>query len=281
MIARPLIRLLFIAAACLAAAQAATARELAVDESELVAVELATVGVVPTTGTPVAVLREPESGRLMPIFIGPAEARAILLALRGVAVSRPMTHDLMVDLLGTLDAELEQVIVDQLSDSTYYGFLKLRLSGEDKAVLVDTRPSDGMALAARTGAPVLVAEAVLEAAAELPFESLSADEQVATAMGITVVKVTAELREAMQLPDKPGVLVSGVDNPAAAAGGIEVGTLILDVNGTPPEDPMAFLRLVGRTPADEKAALRYWRGGEERSVELPTRVPGRSREEEI
>lgn len=274
-----LLKTWLVAVLTLSTAQAG-ARELAIPESDLVPVELATVGVVPLTGTPVAVLREPESGRLLPIFIGSAEARAILMALRDIAVPRPMTHDLMADVLSKVDARLERVIVDQLRDHTYFGFLELSLPGKDSPVLVDTRPSDGMALAARTGAPVLVAPAVLEAGAKLPFEGLSDNQQVVTAMGITVVKLTDELRRAMQLPDKPGVLVSGVNELTTAAGGIDIGAVILTVNGKVPEDPMAFLALVNQTPAGEKVTLHYWQNGEEVQKRLPTKVPdGRAGEQ--
>lgn len=258
---------------------AAHARELAVEESELISVELSSVAIEPFTGTPVALLREPESGAIVPIFIGPAEAQAILLALREVPVPRPMTHDLMASLLKTAGATLESVIVDELRDNTYFGALKLRLENNDSPVLVDTRPSDGMALSARTRAPIFVSRAVLEAGADVPFQGLGPEEQIATAMGITVVKVTPELRQALELPDTPGVLVSAVDNLIAARSGIRAGALILEVNGEAPEDPMGFLERVSETPAAENAAVKFWQEGEESTVEVPTTVPDRPAEE--
>lgn len=258
---------------------AAQARELAVEESELISVELSSVAVEPFTGTPVALLREPDSGAIVPIFIGPAEAQAIMFALREVQMPRPMTHDLMASLLDTADATLESVIVDELRDGTYFGVLKLRFAGRDAPVLVDTRPSDGMALSARTRAPIFVSQAVLEAGADVPFEGLGPEEQVVSAMGITVVKVTPELRQALELPEDPGVLVSAVDGLTAARSGIRAGSLILEVNGMAPEDPMGFLEHVGETPAGEMATLKFWREGEESTVELPTTVPDRPAEE--
>lgn len=267
---RSLLPLNFTAIVCLATITA-QAREPAVPESDLIPVELASVAVVPLTGAPVALLHEPESGAIVPIFIGAAEARAILLALHKVAVPRPMTHDLMTDLVGVMGAELNKVVVDELRDGTYYGFLELHVSGSENPVLIDTRPSDGMALAARTGSPILVAPAVLEAGAALSYEGLGDEEQVATAMGITVVKITDELRQALDLPDKPGVLVSGVDKLTPARE-IETGAVILEVNGEAPEDPMAFLALVGKTPAGQKARLRYWQNGKEKNTRLPTNV---------
>ncbi len=259
---------------CLALALAwsgAQARELAVPEEELIPVELATVGVVPGSGAPVVLLREPESGDVVPIFVGVAEARAILLALRDVPVQRPQTHDLMRDLLGAAGVTLERVMVDDLRDGTYLGMLKLKLPNQEEPVLVDTRPSDGLALALRSGASILVAPRVLEAGRGLEYEGLG-DDDVVTALGITVEAATEELRQALGLPDEPGVLVSGARGRAAEAG-LEPGNLLLSVNDEAPDSPMHFLELVRKTPTGERAVIRYWKDGERHEARLPTDVP--------
>ncbi len=247
------------------------ARELAVPEDELIPVELATVGVVPGSNAPVVLLREPESGDIVPIFIGVAEARAILMALRDIPVSRPQTHDLMRDLLTATDASLERVMVDDLVDGTYMGVLELRMANRDEPVLVDTRPSDGLALAARTGALILVAPRVLEAGRSLEYEGLQ-DDQVVTALGITVEAVTPELRQALGLPDTPGLLVSGSRGRAADAG-IQPGSLLLTVNGETPDNPMHFLELVRETPTGQRAHIEYWQDGEQYEARIATDVP--------
>lgn len=99
------------------------ARDLLLDEAELVPVELATVGIAQPTGVPVVLLREPESGDVVPIFIGPNEARAILQALSGTTTPRPMTHDLMDDVTTALGGTLERVFVDGLLAGTYMGVM--------------------------------------------------------------------------------------------------------------------------------------------------------------
>ncbi len=250
---------------------ASHARELAVDPADLVPVELATVGMDPATGTPVVLLREPASGDIVPIAIGVAEARAILLALQGVEVQRPQTHDLIGNLFEAVDARLERVIVDDLVQGTYMGVLELRVGEGETPVLVDSRPSDALALAARSDATILVAPRILVSAREREYEGLETD-QVVTALGITVVEATGELRNALNLPDRGGVLVSGVRGPAARKG-LEVGSLILEVNGETPESPMHFLDLVRETPSGEDAMIRYWQAGEEHGMELDTDVP--------
>ncbi|MCK8516643.1 DUF151 domain-containing protein [Methylonatrum kenyense] len=251
--------------------QGVQAREPAVDPDEMVAVELATVGMNPATRTPVVLLREPVSGDIVPIAIGVAEARAILLALHESAPPRPQTHDLMRDLLDALDARLSRILIDDLRDGTYHGALELAIPEREESLLVDSRPSDALALAARTGATILVAPRILISARDLEYEGLDQD-QVVTAVGITVVEVTDELRDALGLPDEEGVLVSGVRGEAADQG-LAAGDLILSVDDAVPESPMDFLDLIRRSSEDEPAIIRYWQDGEERSMELDTGVP--------
>lgn len=249
-------------------------RELAVPAEDLVAVELATVGIVPMTGTPVVLLREPESGSVVPIFIGPAEARAIITAQRAIASPRPMTHDLAADLIDQLGGTLERVIVDELRDSTYYGALDIQRERGGN-ILIDSRPSDALALAVRTGAAIFVAPDVLTAGEDIPFEGLGDDEDVVTALGITVMQPGRDLREALELPDGPGVLVSNVRGEAAEQG-IRPGAVITRVNDVSIISPLVFLEQVSATPRGEKAVIEFWHEGETRTVELDTDVPGRT-----
>ena len=124
---------------------------------ESVAVELSTVGLDGRTGTPIVVLRDPESGSVLTIWVGVMEAQAIALALYGVVTPRPMTHDLMASLIAELRAEVDEVIVTDLRNNTYFGMVRLKVAGERKIRDVDSRPSDALALAVRTGAPIRVA----------------------------------------------------------------------------------------------------------------------------
>lgn len=265
----PLLPIVLLALWCVGAQ--AGARVLFSDPEDLVAVELATVGVNSLTGTPVVVLRDPESGDVVPIVIGPVEARAILMALQGVPVPRPMTHDLISNILAATGLRLERVLVDALIDGTYHGALDLRADDSNAPIYVDTRPSDSLALAVREGAAIFVAPEVIEAARGLEFEPLP-DQEIVTALGITVVTLTDDLRVAMELGDRTGVLVSRVVGAAAEAG-ITAGALILSVNDETPESPMDFLDLVRGTPTGEKARIVYWDKGEQHEIELSTDVP--------
>jgi len=115
------------------------------------------------SNTPIVLLRETEgSHRMLPIFIGGPEATAIALALDEVATPRPMTHDLIKNMLDLLDAQLVRLDVTALESGTFYADMHLQLPG--RVIQITCRPSDGIALALRSGAPVFVAEAVIDEA---------------------------------------------------------------------------------------------------------------------
>jgi len=255
----------------------AQARDLLTDRDELVAVELATVGIAQPGGVPVVLLREPDSGDVVPIFIGPNEARAILQALGGERPPRPMTHDLLGHITSALGGTLERVYVDGLLAGTYMGVMEFSVTGQDDPVRVDARPSDAIALAARTGASIHVAPDVLQAGEDLQYEPLH-DDQAVAALGITVVEATDELRDALGLPDQPGVLVSDAIGDAAEAG-IGAGALILEVNGETLERPMDFLNQVRGTARGEEVEVLWWQEGEEQRARLSTDIPDRRHRE--
>lgn len=129
----------------------------------MVEMELVGVRVELPTNAPIVLLRERGGDRrLLPIFIGAPEATAIAFALEEVSTPRPMTHDLMKDVLDDLGVRLEQVHVTALKDATFYAELHLAIDGRTHQV--SSRPSDAIALAARTGSPIYAAEAVLDEA---------------------------------------------------------------------------------------------------------------------
>jgi bifunctional DNase/RNase len=125
-------------------------------------VRLAAVRVDLESNTPVILLQETDGERSLPIFIGAPEATAIAFAIQGIAVPRPMTHDLMKDLLEHLGATVSRVVVTEVRDRTYYAEIHLDLGG--RHLEVSSRPSDAVALAARTGSPLFVAEDLMDAA---------------------------------------------------------------------------------------------------------------------
>ncbi len=114
------------------------------------------------TQTPILLLREQGGTRFLPIWIGTNEATAIALALEGVEPQRPMTHDLLKIVTEQLGATVDRVVVTELSDGTYFADLVMSRNGEE--LTISSRPSDAIALAARTSSPVFAARAVLDEA---------------------------------------------------------------------------------------------------------------------
>ena len=127
-------------------------------------VELSLVGVrveLPSN-QPIVLLKEADGERYLPIWIGAVEATAIAFALQGIQTPRPMTHDLMRDILTETDVTVERILISELVDQTF--FATIRMSQDGKATEVSSRPSDAIALAVRINAPIYGAEEVLEQA---------------------------------------------------------------------------------------------------------------------
>ncbi len=112
----------------------------------------------------IIVLKEKKGERQFPIVIGLLEASSIKLKLSGVKIPRPMTHDLLANVIAALDVTVERVVIDKLVDNTFHAKLILKTS-DGKTKKVDARPSDSIALAVRCGAPIFVEEEVLNKAA--------------------------------------------------------------------------------------------------------------------
>jgi bifunctional DNase/RNase len=129
--------------------------------------ELVGVRVEIPANTPMVLLQEQEAPRrLMPIYIGAPEASAIHYSLEGIEPPRPLTHDLFVTVVGDLGAELERVVVTEVLDHTYYA--ELHLTTSDGQRVVSARPSDAIALAVRTGAPLFASDELLDDVGQVP-----------------------------------------------------------------------------------------------------------------
>lgn len=114
----------------------------------------------PVANMPVVILRDVEDKNFLPIWVGVFEANAIALQLEGVSTPRPLTHDLLKATISLLGASVDQIVITRLHENTFYAEIHLTAGGA--AVVVDSRPSDAIALALRTSAPIFVEEEVLE-----------------------------------------------------------------------------------------------------------------------
>lgn len=125
----------------------------------MIKVEVAGMTLDQRTEAPVVLLYVPAEEQCLPIWIGPAEAASIALALRGENFSRPLTHDLLAMVIDGLDGRVERVVITDQREGTYYA--RIFLGRDSEVVAVDARPSDGIAIALRTEAPVYLEDAVL------------------------------------------------------------------------------------------------------------------------
>jgi bifunctional DNase/RNase len=114
----------------------------------------------PITNMPVIVLRDEQGQRVLPIWVGLPEANAIALQIENVQTPRPMTHDLLKNVISDLNAEVERIVVCELKESTFYAMIYLQIG--DRRTAVDARPSDAIALALRAHAKIFVEHTVIE-----------------------------------------------------------------------------------------------------------------------
>ena len=120
----------------------------------------------PVTNMPIILLRDADGQKVLPIWVGIYEANAIALQIENVSTPRPMTHDLLKNVITDLKASVQKVVVSDLKDNTFYALIYINVNGD--TVAVDARPSDAIALALRARAPIFVEESVIDNAK--PFD---------------------------------------------------------------------------------------------------------------
>jgi uncharacterized protein len=126
---------------------------------------------------PIVLLKTMDGNRFLPIWIGHPEAAAILMKLQGAPTPRPMTHDLVTDMLGELNARVSRISVTELRANTFYAVITLQVN--DAEIEIDSRPSDALALAVRTSAPIFVADQVIDdSAIEFGAEEAPEEQEV-------------------------------------------------------------------------------------------------------
>lgn len=121
----------------------------------------------PLTNMPIVILKDTEEKKVLPIWVGIFEANAIALEMEQVSTPRPMTHDLIKNIVEGFQAQVAKIVVNDLKDNTFYAVITISLNGSE--VQIDSRPSDAIALALRVNAPIFVAEKVIEEARSIEF----------------------------------------------------------------------------------------------------------------
>jgi bifunctional DNase/RNase len=147
--------------------------------SELVPMSIKGLMLDPVSNSPIVVLKDEEEKFFLPIWVGIFEANAIALQLENVETPRPMTHDLLKSAISQLDARVTRIVIHDLRDSTFFAQIRVLVNraGSDTTLELDARPSDAIALALRTEAPIYVAQSVLDQAQTITSDSEDGEEQ--------------------------------------------------------------------------------------------------------
>ena len=173
----------------------------------------------------IVLLEEKREGKLLPIWIGPAEARAILMELEKAVPHRPMTHDLMRNILKTLKAEVLRVVITEVKGGTYFAFIDMKAGS--RRFSIDSRPSDAIALALRMKSPIYVKPVIMEHGFRMKREHTHPEK-----LGLVLQKLTPVLARFFGDGRTIGLLVSQVREGAPAArAGLRRGDVIFEAAG--------------------------------------------------
>jgi bifunctional DNase/RNase len=148
--------------------------------SDLVPMSIKGLMLDPVSNSPIVVLKDDDEKFFLPIWVGIFEANAIALQLENITTPRPMTHDLLRNLIAQLDARVTRIVINDLRDATFFAQIRLLIkngTGGDRMLEIDARPSDAIALALRTEAPIYVAQSVLEQAQTITPENAEESEE--------------------------------------------------------------------------------------------------------
>lgn len=133
----------------------------------LIKMKVSGLTIDPLTNTPIVILKDLQEKKAIPIWIGLFEASAIATELEKITFSRPMTHDLLTDILRIMEVEVTKIEINDLRNNTF--FANIYIVKEGKTIIVDSRPSDAIAIALRTNAPIFVDEKVIEKSRNVDF----------------------------------------------------------------------------------------------------------------
>jgi bifunctional DNase/RNase len=213
----------------------------------------------PNTQSPIVVLETVTDKKLLPIWIDVPEARAIALELDHVTTPRPLTHDLIRNIIQGLGATLQRVTITDLRSNTYFAVLFLGFKGQD--LQIDARPSDAIAIALRMKAPIYASTQVLTKSKALPPLNAPAKELQKRA-GIQAQDLTGEVAALLDIPAQRGVLVVDVANGSAAMNaGIQRGDVITRANDQPVQSVHELETLVQSRKAEARIKLEVIKKG--------------------
>lgn len=229
------------------------------DKGEEFEVKVQGVVIDRVSRSPVVILVTKDKQRFVPIWIGFAEAMSIDIALRGEKPPRPLTHDLFKQTIEKLGAKIEKVKITSIKNNTYFAFIKF-VQG-NKVHYVDSRPSDAIALALRTGAPLYISKEILSASVKIP----QSEELLWSKVGISVQLITPDLEEFFKAK---GIVVSDVRKNSKAENKIKRGDIIISVNGKSTQGENGIDILEDEVKKSDSLQLEIIRDGKKQTLKI-------------
>ena len=200
--------------------------------TDLLELQVKGIALDPNGQVPVAILESPATQKAFPMWIGRSEDQAIAIELEGVSTPRPLTHILLKNILTQLDVKVQRIVIHDVRDRTFYASVWLQHGAAVHTI--DARPSDAIALALGTKAPIFVAPHVLNSVQTVPLQAPKPTQTLAKKFGMHMQGLDDQLAQAFHLPTTDGVLVAYVEaDSQAARHGIRRGDVIIRVDGQP------------------------------------------------
>ena len=222
----------------------------ALKEEELIRVSIQKLIVDPATQNPVVTLSGPDESRVLFIWIGPSEARAIYAELQGTTHFRPLTHDLLAAVINQFNGTVDRIVITHAKENVYYATILIKKDGS--LVEIDARPSDSMVMALKFEAPIFVSKSLFERMS-LPMEKKA---EIGDEYGLALQELTPELSDYLSFSPKRGVMVSGIRKGSQAAkDGLKTGDIIVEIGEQVIENVFSMKKVYAETNKPVKAKI--------------------------
>jgi len=220
------------------------------DTDPLVQVHVYRLAVDPASQNPVVALVDADEKRAFPIWIGLSEARAIHSEIQGMENFRPLTHDLLAEIIDKFDGKIHRAIITHTKDNVFYATLVTRK--EDTFFEIDARPSDSIVMALKFNAPIYVTRSLFEKMS-IPLE---APQEIGRDYGLNMQEITPELAKYLALESSQGVMISVVrPGSQAQKDGIQTGDILVEVNGQHIADVITAKDLMAKSKGPLQAKI--------------------------
>ena len=235
------------------------------EKNEAVLMKIATIKGSPETGEMVVILQEAAGNRILPISIGHDQALAIHLGHQKIPAPRPLTHDLMAEMMKAAQLKVERVVITKLQGGTYYA--ELRVQEGSKTHVLDARPSDAIALSLRVEAAIYAMPELLQETLEFSDEEETAPQTEIAAWGLAVQALTPELSRYLETKD--GLLIADVSaGGRGERSGLQAGDVLLGIDNLPVKSVENLLEHAAAEDSTASMQIEIARGSERRKLAL-------------